>query len=294
MGLRGMDNSSSPKGLTDQGRKVTAHWSNLAVTFEGAVEALGKAGLDLDNVTADDLHSLDMIHMGGLSATDEIALLANIQPSQHLLDVGCGVGGPARRFANKYGARVTGVELSKTLYDTAVELTKLVKLQERVELRQASALALPFGDRSFDIVVMQHVGMQIAEKDVLFNELTRTVVAGGCLALHEIFSGPGELHYPLAWATEPSMSALESLSECTDRLSSLGFAVDDFVDHSEDGRRFHEKAIETWDAALAENRSEQGLSPDVIRKRRESSVAMEKNLRTGSLKVGMLVARRTG
>jgi hypothetical protein len=113
------------------------------------------------------------------------------------------------------------------------------------------------------------------------------------LALHEIFSGPGELHYPLAWATEPSMSALEGLSECSNRLASLDFDVADFVDHSEDGRRFHENAIKNYDAAIAEGRNAQGLTPEVIEKRREASVAMEKNLRTGSLKVGMLIATKT-
>ena len=89
------------------------------------------------------------------------------------------------------------------------------------------------------------------------------------------------------------MSALETLSDCTERLKTMGFEVAEFVDHSEDGRRFHENAIKSFDAALAENKSAQGLSPEVIQKRRTASVAMEKNLRTGSLKVGMLIATRT-
>ena len=288
-----MDDAAAPSGLTDQGRKVTEHWSNLAVTYEGAVAALESAGIDLRAVTADDLHTLDMIHMGGLNATDELAQLANIQEGYHVLDVGCGVGGPARRIANRFGASIAGVELSRKLFETAVALTRLVNMQDTVDLQHASALALPFEDRCFDVVMMQHVAMQIAEKDQLFGELTRTVAPGGRLALHEIYSGPGELHYPLAWATEPSMSALETISDCSQRLEGLGFTVADFVDHSEDGRRFHEKAIQHFDAALAENKSARGLTPDVIKKRRAASVAMEKNLRTGSLKVGMLVATRS-
>ena len=231
--------------------------------------------------------------MGGLSATDELAALAGVREGQRVLDVGCGVGGPARRLAGRFGAKVTGIELSRRLFETAVALTELVKMTDRVQIEQASALALPFEDRSFDIVTMQHVAMQITEKDELFGELTRTVEPGGRLALHEIFSGAGELHYPLAWATDPSMSALERLSDCTERLTNLGFDVADFIDHSEDGRRFHEKSIEKYDAALADNTSAQGLPPKVIIKRRASSVAMEKNLRTGSLKVGMLIATRS-
>jgi sarcosine/dimethylglycine N-methyltransferase len=288
-----MSDTANPEGLTEQGKKVTDHWSNLAVTYDGAIEALRKSNIDLASVKADDLHGLDMIHMGGLIATDELAALANIQPGHRVLDVGCGVGGPARRLANKFGARVTGVELSKKLFETAVALTELVKMPDKVHVLRASALSLPFEDRAFDVVTMQHVAMQIAEKDQLFGELTRTVASRGRLALHEIFSGPGELHYPLAWATDPSMSALEPLSDCTDRLTKLGFEVAEFVDHSEDGRRFHENAIEKFDTALADKTSLQGLPPEVIEKRRAASVVMEKNLATGSLKVGMLIATRS-
>ena len=98
-----------------------------------------------------------------------------------------------------------------------------------------NALSLPFRDGEFDAVVMQHVTMQISEKDGLFAELARVVAPGGCLALHEIFAGEGEIHYPLAWATEPDISALETLDTCRDRLSRLGFAVSDFEDRNEPG-----------------------------------------------------------
>jgi cyclopropane fatty-acyl-phospholipid synthase-like methyltransferase len=233
-----------------------------------------------------------MIHMGGLAATDELAVLSGISEGDRVLDVGSGVGGPARRLADRYGAEVTGIELSETLYETAVKLTDLVVLSGQVHFQNGSALSLPFGDEEFDAVVMQHVAMQIAEKDTLFGELTRVVKPGGCLALHEIFAGDGELHFPLAWATEPSMSALEALDACTQRLEAAGFSVGDFIDHSEDGRRFHEKAIATYQAALANDEGASGLSKEVTDARMASSVAMEKNLRTGSLKVGMLVCRK--
>jgi hypothetical protein len=136
--------------------------------------------------------------------------------------------------------------------------------------------------------------MQISEKEELFAELTRVVKPGGCLALHEIFAGEGELHYPLAWATERSMSALEPLAACCELLSRAGFDVGDFVDHSEDGRQYHAESIEGYDAGLARGEGAYGLSRDVTEARRAASVAMERNLRTGSLKVGMLVSRKSG
>jgi len=165
-------------------------------------------------------------------------------------------------------------------------------MQEQVQFRQGSALSLPFSDAEFNIVMMQHVAMQISEKDQLFSELARVVKQGGCLAMHELFAGKGELHYPLAWASEPSMSALEPFSECSARLLRAGFDVGDFVDHSEDGRKFHEVNIEAYKAALSRHEGAQGLSTEVVKARLSAAEAMERNLRTGSLKVGMVVSRK--
>lgn len=287
-----MNEGKVGSGYTDQGHRVAAHWSRLAVTYDGAIQFLEKQGIPLDKITAEDLHTLDMIHMGGLAATDELATMAGAALGDLVLDVGCGVGGPARRLASKFGATVWGLELSEPLFRTAGKLTELVGLQERVKFKHGSALSLPFDDNLFDIVIMQHVAMQISEKDQLFEELTRVLKLGGCLALHEIFCGEGELHYPLAWATEPSMSALEALSDCAERLTAAGFSVGDFIDHSEDGRKFHEAIIKTYDAALAKNEGVLGLSPEVAKARMAASLAMEQNLRTGSLKVGMLICRK--
>jgi sarcosine/dimethylglycine N-methyltransferase len=96
----------------------------------------------------------------------------------------------------------------------------------------------------------------------------------GRLALHEIFGNEDLLHYPLPWATDATMSAVETVSECSSRLSSLGFDVGEFVDHSEAGRRYHLRQIEAYDAALADGSGTQGLSTDAVEKRRAASLAM--------------------
>ena len=90
--------------FTDQGRKVASHWSRLAVTYEGALQSLKEKGIEAVDVA--DLHALDMIHMGGLAATDSLASIAGIDAGHRVLDVGCGVGEPARRVASKFGAVV--------------------------------------------------------------------------------------------------------------------------------------------------------------------------------------------
>ncbi len=288
-----MSDSGQTTKFTDQGRQVADHWSRLAVTYEGALQSLEKQGIAATAVKPEDLHGLDMIHMGGVAATDELADMASVRAGDRVLDVGSGVGGPARRMANKYGADLWGVELSETLCETAIKLTELVGLEGQVHFKHGSALNLPFDDDEFDAVTMQHVAMQISEKKQLFSELTRVVKPGGCLALHELFAGEGELHYPLAWAIEPSMSALESISECSERLSKSAFFAGGFIDHSEDGWKFHETNIEAYNSAFSRNEGTQGLSTEVVEARLRASVAMERNLRTGSLKIGMLVSRKS-
>lgn len=287
-----MSTASRKAEYTEQGRRVTDHWSKLAVTFDGALKTLEEQGITADAVKASDLHSLDMIHMGGVAATDELADLTGLTRNHLALDVGSGVGGPARRMADKYGAEVVGVELSETLCETATKFAELVGLQDRVRFEHASALNLPFDDETFDVVTMTHVAMQISEKERLFDELTRVVKPGGYLGLHELFSGDGELYYPLAWATEPSMSALEPVELRAERLTAQGFSVGEFIDHSEAGRVFHETNIKTFSEALSRDQGAQGLSTEVLEARIRSSKAMEKNLATGSLRVGMLVCQK--
>ncbi|MDG4895559.1 methyltransferase domain-containing protein [Mesorhizobium sp. WSM4976] len=278
--------------ITDQGQKVSALWSRLAVTADGAFAFLKDRGIAPDTAQADDLHAIDMIHMGGVAATDKLAALAGITAGQHVLDVGSGVGGPARRLASRFGADVCGIELSEALHGTGETLTRLVGLAGSVRHVRGNALSFPFEDAIFDAVIMQHVAMQIDEKDRLFAELARVIKPGGCLALHELFSGAGKIHYPLPWATEPSMSALEPIDACTSRLAGLGFTVGPFTDESEEGRLYHASNVAAYDRALAADEGALGLTVDATKVRRAASAAMEHNLASGSIKVGLLVARR--
>ena len=280
-------------GVTQQGQQVAAHWAKLSVTYDGAVKALKEKGVNPEQATADDLHAVDMIHMGGLAATDTLAELARVRAGHHVLDVGAGVGGPARRIARKYGARVKGVELSEPMRQTAAALTALVRLQDQVKFMHGSALMLPFEDGAFDVLVMQHVAMQIAEKDQLFGECARVLRPGGVLALHEIFEGDGSApQFPLAWATDPAMSSLEQLDACTSRLAKLGLTAGPFVDQSEAGRQYHAASIETRRKALAQQQGAEGLSVEATDTRLKTSISMERNLRERRLLVGMMVCHK--
>jgi len=285
--------SGSMAGVTSQGQKVAAHWARLSLTVDGATQSLRARGIALEQATAEDLHALDMIHMGGLQATDALAEMAGISGSTTVLDVGSGVGGPARRFADKYGATVWGVELAESSYQTSVRLTALVGLQDRVQFKHGSALALPFGDEEFDVVTMVHVAMQIAEKDQLFGECVRVLKPGGVLALHEIFAGMGgPPYFPLAWATEPAMSSIETFAVCATRFAHLELQVGPFMDRSEEGRQFHEANSQARRQDLAQQRSTDGRSVEVTQARLRVAESMARNLREGRLQVGMVVCHK--
>jgi ubiquinone/menaquinone biosynthesis C-methylase UbiE len=210
-----------------------------------------------------------------------------------VLDIGAGVGGPARRWAGQYGVRVWGVELSEEVYRTAIALTALVRLQDQVQFAHGSALALPFEAAAFDVVVMQHVAMQIAEKDQLFAECVRVLATDGVVALHEIFAGPGGPPlFPLAWAVDPTMSSLESWGTCSRRLTQIGLTVGPFVDHSEAGRQYHAANINAWQKALAEECGAQGRSIEATEARLRAAISMERNLRECRLQVGMVACAK--
>ena len=281
-------------GSTPQGELVAAHWARLSLTVDGAMQTLRSKGIGPRQVTAEDLHAMDMLHMGGLAATDTLAEVARIRPGQRVLDVGAGVGGPARRIAHKYGAKVWGVELGESMYETAVALTALVGLQDHVKFKLASALALPFPNETFDVVVMQHVAMQIAEKAQLFGECVRVLNGEGALALHEIFAGEGGAPlFPLAWASDPTMSSLETFDDCRKRLSGLGLSASEFLDRSAEGQQYHLTNMKAMQKALADEEGTQGRSVEATKIRLETATSMERNLREGRLKVGIVVYRKT-
>ena len=94
----------------------------------------------------------------------DLAAQMDLRPECCVLDVGCGIGGPARYFAAEHGCKVTGIDLTEEFVQVAKSLTGRLKLDHLVEFRQASALALPFGPSTFDRAYMIHVGMNIADK----------------------------------------------------------------------------------------------------------------------------------
>jgi sarcosine/dimethylglycine N-methyltransferase len=154
--------------------------------------------------------------------------LAGITAATLVLDIGSGVGGPARFLAATYGCQVRGVDLSKPFVDAACYLTERTGLSGQVTFQTASALKLPFDDGRFDVVLLQHVAMNISDRPRLYREIRRVLKPGSRFATYDVVLKGGEPHdpvphYPVPWARTPATSFLRTADETRQAVEAAGF-----------------------------------------------------------------------
>jgi sarcosine/dimethylglycine N-methyltransferase len=150
---------------------------------------LARDGIALEGLTEEVLQHYDQDHFGGLEAVDILAAKAGIDAASHVLDVCSGMGGPARYLASRLGCRVTGLDLTQSRHESAIRLTELTGLQHLVDFRHGSALAMPFADASFDVVIGQEAFAHVPDKQHLIAECVRVVKPGGRIAFTDIMAG---------------------------------------------------------------------------------------------------------
>jgi SAM-dependent methyltransferase len=211
---------------------VNQHYGrpDLGAAILAAVRAAGK---DPDQLTVDDLAPATEFHSGGQEATLELAARAGLSAGQRVLDVGGGLGGPARTLASAVGCQVTVLDLTEAYCRVGELLTARTGLGDRVSFRHGSALDPPFPPESFDVVWTQHSSMNIADKERLYRAVRRVLRPGGRLALHEVLAGPVQpIHFPVPWARDPALSFLWPAEAVRALLGELGFQEVEWVDVS--------------------------------------------------------------
>jgi ubiquinone/menaquinone biosynthesis C-methylase UbiE len=218
--------------VTERGKTVKTEAQVAGHYGRGGLEekilgALRAAGVDLARVTAEELAPVDEFHVGGLEATKELAAQMELRAGMRLLDVGSGIGGPARFFAAAFACEVTGIDLTEEFVRVAESLTRLVKLQERVQFRQGSALEMPFGAETFDGAYLLHVGMNVADKAGVFREVRRVLKAGTQFTVYDMMrTGEGAFALPAPWAVTQDASFVETPARYREALQAAGFLVE--------------------------------------------------------------------
>lgn len=204
-------------------KTVSEHYTHGELL--GAIQAsVTKLGKTIDSVTIEDLAPVDEFHIGGRHATDNLLEKLNFSEKDHILDVGCGLGGASRFIAYKLKNSVTGIDLTQEYIDVGKALCAWVGLEKQVTLHQGSALSMPFDDESFDGAIMLHVGMNIEDKAKLFAEIYRVLRPGACFGVYDVMRvNDGELAYPVPWATENNTSKLATPAQYRKALINAGF-----------------------------------------------------------------------
>ena len=208
--------------MIDATSRVREHYgaSGLIDRIKSALTSIVPDGQPL---TVEELAPLDQFHIRGLLATAELATAAGLEPSSRLLDIGCGIGGPARMLAATYGCNVTGVDLSPSFIDAANYLTLRCGLSSRVTFQVGNALHLPFDGAAFDALFLQHVAMNIQDRAALYGEVYRVLKSGGRFATYDLVLRQGDVAYPVPWARDASTSFLLSERDTRAALEQAGF-----------------------------------------------------------------------
>lgn len=201
---------SKQYGMADLGTKI--------------LSALRDEGIDTKRKIQESLASIEDLHIRGRSATMELIQEAGLNESMKVLDVGCGIGGPTRAIVTEFGCNVTGLDLCKEFCDAAEMINIQLELDKKIKIRQGNALDMPFDDESFDFVMVQHVLMNIKNKNDLLSQIHRVLCPQGRLALYEICAGLNTpIIYPVMWANDPSINFLINPNEFRQLIKDNGF-----------------------------------------------------------------------
>jgi len=217
-----------------QGRDVVREHYASPDIIDRLLVAVAESGYRTDKLAPEMLYPFDQLHGREITATREHVERLRLTDGMQVLDVGCGIGGPARYVAATHGVTVTGIDVVPEFVATARDLTQRCGLDSRVIFEEVNALAMPFSDDSFDAAMCLYVGMNIVEKAHLCREIRRVLKPGGRLVWSEVALGPiGPALFPLPWASVPADSYLIPPQVLRQTFVKAGFHVVDFVDETE-------------------------------------------------------------
>ena len=228
--------------MTSQMHSAIDFYDRHPISAQIILAKLMTARGTLEGLRPDDLFPHDQDHYGGLAANDALAQRARIGQNTKVADFCAGLGGPARYLAHRYGADVTGIELTPTRVAGAAELTRHVQLQDKVQVLEGDVTNVPLANASQDAVVSQEALLHVRDIERAFAEAHRLLRPGGRFAFTNWVT-----HRPLSAADAQLLwdgmaaATLITIDRHAQLLRGVGFEIEAIDDETD-----------AWGAILAE------------------------------------------
>jgi MPBQ/MSBQ methyltransferase len=277
--------------MSDDLEGAVAQHYGVADLTERILKALTAAGIDTQRIAPEQLAPIDEFHIGGRAATVHAVARMGLTASDHVLDVGCGIGGATRYIASAFGCRVTGIDLTPDYIAAAEDLARRTGLADRIAYRVGSALAMPFADGAFDAALTLHVAMNIKDRAGLYREVARVLKGGAVFCVYDVMKGANDsLKWPVPWAETPATSHLTTPTEMLALLGDAGFEVAETEDRTPFATDFFRQGL----ANSAAGAPPLGLHVVMGASTREKFHNMLANIESGAIAPMLVIARRRG
>jgi sarcosine/dimethylglycine N-methyltransferase len=193
---------------------------------------------------------VDQYHSGGHEAVTRLAAAMGISSDQRVLDVGSGLGGPARLIAATTGAHVDGVDITAEYVRAAQWLTEQTNLSDLVTATHVEVAELP-RTQPYDAAITIHVQMNVEGKTAWYRSIAEHLRPGATLGIWEVCTTTGaDLDWPMPWSVTGDDSYLATSDELRAAIEDAGFTAAEWLED--------DIWLKEWFSALVANGSAPG------------------------------------